>query len=55
MLAMDPDGGEPTCSDDDVTGRRLEDGAATAAFVRDRKSTRLNSSHSGESRMPSSA
>jgi hypothetical protein len=32
---MDPDGGEPTCSDDDdVTGRRLEDGAATAAFVR---------------------
>ena len=25
------------------------------SFVRDRKSTRLNSSHSGESRMPSSA
>ena len=25
------------------------------AFLRDRKSTRLNSSHSGESRMPSSA
>ena len=27
----------------------------TAASTRDRKSTRLNSSHSGESRMPSSA
>ena len=26
-----------------------------AEFYRDRKSTRLNSSHSGESRMPSSA
>ena len=26
-----------------------------AAFLTDRKSTRLNSSHSGESRMPSSA
>ena len=29
--------------------------ARVAALVRDRKSTRLNSSHSGESRMPSSA
>ena len=28
---------------------------ALAFFFRDRKSTRLNSSHSGESRMPSSA
>ena len=27
----------------------------SAATLRDRKSTRLNSSHSGESRMPSSA
>ena len=29
--------------------------AASAAGTGDRKSTRLNSSHSGESRMPSSA
>ena len=28
---------------------------STAGFIEDRKSTRLNSSHSGESRMPSSA
>ena len=31
--------------------RRVED----AVSLKDRKSTRLNSSHSGESRMPSSA
>ena len=30
-------------------------GMRAARSVRDRKSTRLNSSHSGESRMPSSA
>ena len=30
-------------------------GENTAIFFGDRKSTRLNSSHSGESRMPSSA
>ena len=31
------------------------DGHIPAYYARDRKSTRLNSSHSGESRMPSSA
>ena len=30
-------------------------GCGTTVVVADRKSTRLNSSHSGESRMPSSA
>ena len=30
-------------------------GAGANLFLKDRKSTRLNSSHSGESRMPSSA
>ena len=30
-------------------------GSALSFAMRDRKSTRLNSSHSGESRMPSSA
>ena len=29
--------------------------ASVQQWIRDRKSTRLNSSHSGESRMPSSA
>ena len=33
----------------------LEDGPEREMLGRDRKSTRLNSSHSGESRMPSSA
>ena len=32
-----------------------EPGALLAVLMKDRKSTRLNSSHSGESRMPSSA
>ena len=36
---------------DDAEGRTL----AYASTMEDRKSTRLNSSHSGESRMPSSA
>ena len=44
----------------DVRGRVAADiGASTGGFtdclLQDRKSTRLNSSHSGESRMPSSA
>ena len=41
-----------------ILGRlRSEDGnpEAPRAVAEDRKSTRLNSSHSGESRMPSSA
>ena len=33
----------------------VEDGVRTPKLEEDRKSTRLNSSHSGESRMPSSA
>ena len=33
----------------------LSDGEEMVRYRRDRKSTRLNSSHSGESRMPSSA
>ena len=37
-----------------MTGLLLEHSKKTD-FIRDRKSTRLNSSHSGESRMPSSA
>ena len=35
--------------------RAAEKGYARAEYRIDRKSTRLNSSHSGESRMPSSA
>ena len=38
----------------DVEMKHL-DGMETARRVRDRKSTRLNSSHSGQTRMPSSA
>ena len=43
---------------DDAAGRILRDpwlGARRHGFCRDRKSTRLNSSHMSESRMPSSA
>ena len=48
------EGGE---SEDKKThsGNRVEEKEADAKKNRDRKSTRLNSSHSGESRMPSSA
>ena len=35
--------------------KKLSEGRVTIAGLGDRKSTRLNSSHSGESRMPSSA
>ena len=35
--------------------KAVEVARATEGVIRDRKSTRLNSSHSGESRMPSSA
>ena len=38
-----------------VSGAGLLSGTKTDMAVKDRKSTRLNSSHSGESRMPSSA
>ena len=38
---------------DEIIGRIVED--TETAFVVDRKSTRLNSSHSQQSRMPSSA
>ena len=37
------------------TGGRNNHGHITSHHMGDRKSTRLNSSHSGESRMPSSA
>ena len=46
---------------EDASGKRFgqdtgdSDRAARSVFRKDRKSTRLNSSHSGESRMPSSA
>ena len=46
-------------SDEKETVARIEDNrlrrAAFAEFMRDRKSTRLNSSHEWISRMPSSA
>ena len=38
-----------------LTGQQFSDAAALFGNGVDRKSTRLNSSHSGESRMPSSA
>ena len=38
-----------------VTALLGANGAGKTTTLRDRKSTRLNSSHSGESRMPSSA
>ena len=38
-----------------VTGYPPEDLLLRPGFIRDRKSTRLNSSHSKQSRMPSSA
>ena len=38
-----------------LTAEGLRPGLAVVLVGRDRKSTRLNSSHSGESRMPSSA
>ena len=41
--------------DEAMAKQRLEEAAVQAARTSDRKSTRLNSSHSGESRMPSSA
>ena len=37
------------------SGMRVFSDASGSAHLSDRKSTRLNSSHSGESRMPSSA
>ena len=38
-----------------IAGRKARSGNIIVRRTRDRKSTRLNSSHSGESRMPSSA
>ena len=38
-----------------ITGSKPDAGSPSASKPADRKSTRLNSSHSGESRMPSSA
>ena len=48
----------PAVNADSVTSRAVEEHSQTVPEVNlngDRKSTRLNSSHSGESRMPSSA
>ena len=42
-------------SPDPATGARATPIHLTTSFVLDRKSTRLNSSHMSESRMPSSA
>ena len=39
----------------DRAAKKFNDAGVSAVITQDRKSTRLNSSHSGESRMPSSA
>ena len=55
---------KPNISEPEITVEEIKEerekkfnkeNAATEANFKDRKSTRLNSSHSGESRMPSSA
>ena len=43
------------CQDDALAGRLQKLSKVVMGITEDRKSTRLNSSHSGESRMPSSA
>ena len=51
--------GEPRDLEESISLRQLANALtpddSSDKYVRDRKSTRLNSSHSGESRMPSSA
>ena len=48
-------GQSSTSNGRDSAGRRLGAKASDGEYVRDRKSTRLNSSHTDSSRMPSSA
>ena len=48
-------GRRPRMSGVKVEGRSPAEGPEVPAETEDRKSTRLNSSHSGQSRMPSSA
>ena len=56
ILAEFKDGGDAAADTvDTATPAPQNDAAGQSDVAEDRKSTRLNSSHSGESRMPSSA